>query len=159
MSWNQVYDPLGHWGGSSLAASLSLLVLLGLLAGFKARSHVAATAEASVAVLCAIVALAMPATLEPIRFAYAAAFGPLKVAWIIIAAIYLYELSVDNDQLEILKRSIAVPLPRRYRWRRRSHLCLSGHTMDSSQPKLRALTGGVPTGKGHLPGRRLNLHG
>jgi len=42
MSWNQAYDPLGHWLWSSLLAALPVFVLLGSLAFLKmARAHAA----------------------------------------------------------------------------------------------------------------------
>jgi lactate permease len=35
MQWTQVYDPIGYWWASTLIAALPIIVLLGLLAGFR----------------------------------------------------------------------------------------------------------------------------
>jgi lactate permease len=107
LTWTQVYDPFGHWWLSSLVAALPLLVLLGLLAGFKVRPHLAAIAGASAAVLSAIFAFGMPAPLALMSFAYGVAFGLLKIVWIVVAAVYLYDISVATGQFEIMKHSIA----------------------------------------------------
>jgi hypothetical protein len=39
MQWTQIYDPLGHWCLSTLVAALPIVVLFGLLAGFKVKPH------------------------------------------------------------------------------------------------------------------------
>src|SRR5262249_3244065 len=36
-----------------------------------------------------------------------AAFGILKIAWIVVAAVYLYDISVHTGQFEIMKHSVA----------------------------------------------------
>ena len=46
VTWTQVYDPTGHWWLSTLIAALPIVVLLGLLAGFKVRAHLCAIAGA-----------------------------------------------------------------------------------------------------------------
>ena len=63
MTWNQNYDPFGHWWLSTLVAALPILVLLGMLAGFKVRAHLCAIAGAATAVICAIFVFKMPALL------------------------------------------------------------------------------------------------
>ncbi len=105
--WTQVYDPLGHWWLSSLAAAVPILVLLGLLAGVKARPHLCAIAGAASAILCAILVFGMPARLAVTSFVYGVSFGLLKIVWIVVAAVYLYDISVDTGQFEIMKHSVA----------------------------------------------------
>ncbi|MFY9532309.1 MAG: lactate permease LctP family transporter [Candidatus Acidiferrales bacterium] len=113
MIWTQVYDPLGHWWLSTLVAALPILVLLGLLAGFKVRAHICAVAGAATAVLCAIIVFGMPAKLAFMSFFYGTAFGLLKIVWIVVAAVFLYDISVGTGQFEIMKQSVAAITPDR----------------------------------------------
>jgi lactate permease len=107
VTWTQVYDPLGHWWFSTLIAALPIIVLLGLLAGFKVRPHLCAMAGAGTAVLVSVIAFKMPALLAVSSFFYGAAFGLLKIVWIVIAAVFLYDISVETGQFEIMKQSVA----------------------------------------------------
>jgi lactate permease len=113
VTWTQVYDPFGHWWLSTLVAAIPILVLLTLLAGFRVRAHLCAIAGAAAAVIIAIVAFGMPAQLAVISFLYGGAFGFLKIVWIVIAAVFLYDISVDTGQFEIMKQSIAAITPDR----------------------------------------------
>ena len=113
MTWTQVYDPLGHWWLSTLLAALPIVVLLGLLAGLKVRPHLCAIAGAATAVLVAIIVFQMPALLAVSSFFYGAAFGLLKIVWIVIAAVFLYDISVETGQFEIMKQSVAAITPDR----------------------------------------------
>ena len=113
MTWTQVYDPLGHWWLSTLVAALPIIVLLGLLAGLKVRAHLCAVAGAATAVIVAIVIFKMPALLAVTSFFYGSAFGLLKIVWIVIAAVFLYDISVETGQFEIMKQSVAAITPDR----------------------------------------------
>jgi lactate permease len=113
VTWTQVYDPLGHWWLSTLVAALPIIVLLGLLAGLKVRAHLCAVAGAATAVICAIVVFGMPARLAVSSFFYGSAFGLLKIVWIVIAAVFLYDISVETGQFEIMKQSVAAITPDR----------------------------------------------
>jgi lactate permease len=113
MTWTQVYDPLGHWWLSTLIASLPIVFLLVLLAVFHVKPHWAALAGAIAAVLAAIVVFQMPASLATASFLYGVAFGLLKIAWIVVAAVFLYDIAVDTGQFEIMKRSVAAITPDR----------------------------------------------
>jgi lactate permease len=42
-----------------------------------------------------------------VSFLYGVAFGILKIAWIVVAAVYLYDISVETGQFEIMKHSVA----------------------------------------------------
>ncbi len=113
MTWTQVYDPMGHWWLSTLIAALPIIVLLGLLGGLRVRPHLCAIAGASTAVIVAILAFKMPALLAVSSFFYGSAFGLLKIVWIVIAAVFLYDISVDTGQFEIMKQSVAAITPDR----------------------------------------------
>jgi len=113
VTWTQVYDPLGHWWLSTLLAALPIVVLLGLLAGLKVRPHLCAVAGAATAVLVAMIVFQMPAPLALSSFFYGAAFGLLKIVWIVIAAVFLYDISVETGQFEIMKQSVAAITPDR----------------------------------------------
>src|SRR6478609_2159967 len=111
--WTQIYDPLGHWWLSTLVAALPIVVLFGLLAGLKMKPHWCAIAGALTAVAVAIIFFKMPPALAAISFGYGVAFGVLKIAWIVLAAVYLYDISVETGQFEIMKESIAGITPDR----------------------------------------------
>ncbi len=113
MNWIQVYDPFHLWQVSTLVAALPIIVLLGLLAVFGVRPHWSAIAGGTTAVVVASVAFTMPWSLSLMSFLYGVAFGLIKIAWIVVAAVYLYDISVATGQFEILKNSIATVTPDR----------------------------------------------
>ncbi|PYT03184.1 MAG: L-lactate permease, partial [Acidobacteria bacterium] len=107
MTWTQVYDPFGHWWLSTVVAALPIVVLFCLLAVFRVRPHLAALAGALTATCAASLAFGMPWPLSFVSFFYGAAFGVLKIAWIVVAAVYLYDISVYTGQFEVMKESVA----------------------------------------------------
>ena len=113
MSWTQVYDPAGIWWVSTLIAALPILVLFTLLAGLKVKPHWCAIAAAITAMLLATLVFQDAGLLAASAFAYGVAYGILKIAWIVLAAVYLYDISVETGQFEIMKESIAGITPDR----------------------------------------------
>lgn len=113
MTWTQVYDPFGAWWLSTLVAALPVIVLLGLLAVFRVKPHWAAMAGAATALIAASTVFHMPWSLSSASLLYGAAFGLLKIAWIVVAAVFLYDISVHTGQFEIMKHSVAAITPDR----------------------------------------------
>ena len=107
MHWTQIYDPFGRWWLSTLVATLPIFVLFGLLVGLKVRPHWCAIAGAMTAAFVAVVFFKMPVILAAMSFGYGVAFGLLKIAWIVLAAVFLYDISVATGQFEIMKESVA----------------------------------------------------
>jgi lactate permease len=105
--WMQVYDPFGRWWLSTLVATFPILVLFGLLVGAKVKPHWCAIAGAATAATVAVVFFKMPVILAAASFGYGVAFGLLKIAWIVLAAVFLYDISVETGQFEIMKESVA----------------------------------------------------
>jgi lactate permease len=117
MPWTQVYDPLNSSLGSPLLAALPVVLLLGLLASGRVSAERAALAGLLAAVLLAIF-FYTPQSPEPAETGewagtmlaaagFGAAFGLLPIGWIVLAAIFLYTLTVDTGQFEIVKQSVA----------------------------------------------------
>jgi lactate permease len=105
-TWTQVYDPLGHWWLSALVAALPIIVLFTLLAGLRVAPHWSALAGAVTAILVAILVFHMPASLASGSFLYGVATGLMNIVWIVVAAVYLYDISVSTGDFEIMKASV-----------------------------------------------------
>ena len=105
--WSQGYDPLGNWFLSALVAALPVIVLLYMLAVKQTGAPAAAAGGALTALLVAIFFARMPLHLALTSFVYGSAFGLLPIGYVVFAAIFLYQISLDSGQFEIMKASIA----------------------------------------------------
>jgi lactate permease len=112
MDWVQVYDPLGSPFLSTLLATLPIVALLGLLAG-GIDAPKSALAGLITALAVAILGFGMPADAAFASAGYGACFGLLPIGWIVIAAVFLFQLTVRSGQFEIVKRSVAALSPDR----------------------------------------------
>ncbi len=106
MAWIQVYDPLGSAWLSTAAAALPIVLLLVALAVLEWRAHVAAGAGLLAALAVSVVVYGMPVSAAAATAAYGAAFGLLPIGWIIVNAVFLYNLTVATGQFEIVKASV-----------------------------------------------------
>jgi lactate permease len=106
-TWTQIYDPFGHWWLSALVAALPIVVLFTLMAGFRVKPHWSALAGAGTAVLVAHFAFTMPWSLAGGSFLYGVSTGILNIVWIVVAAVYLYDIAVSTGDFEIMKSSVA----------------------------------------------------
>ena len=107
MPWSQVYDPLGGIGVSALVAALPVVVLMALLAFWHVRAHVAAAIALLTAGTVAVAVYGMPPTLAVAAAGYGAAFGLLPIGWLVVNAIFIYQLSVETGQFVVLQKQIA----------------------------------------------------
>jgi lactate permease len=108
MSWTQVYTPVGNnLLLSALVAAIPVLVLLGLLAVFHVRAHIAALAGLASAMLIAVVVYGMPAKFAGMAAVYGGAFGLFPIGWIVLNAIFVYDVTVHTGQFEVVKHTIA----------------------------------------------------
>src|SRR5215472_9092807 len=118
MHWTQNYHPFGSPLLATLVAALPIVLLLGLLATGRVSAPRAALAGLLAAVAAAVLVFVPPEVAEPggsqaawagtvlTAAANGAAFGLLPIGWIVLAAIFLYSLTVDTGQFEIVKHSV-----------------------------------------------------
>jgi lactate permease len=105
--WIQGYDPLGNWAISTTVSALPVLVLLGLLATGRARAWTAALAGLGTAALVALGVFRMPASMVLASVAVGVVFALFRIVWLIVAAVFLYDITVETGQFEVMKASIA----------------------------------------------------
>jgi lactate permease len=105
-SWQQQYDPMGHWWLSTIIASLPVIVLLGALAFGHVKAHYAALAGLATALLTAVVGFHMPARLAGATTVYGLLYGLFPIGWIVLNVIFLYQLTVESGRFEVLKHSL-----------------------------------------------------
>jgi lactate permease len=104
--WIQVYDPLASAWLSTAAAALPIVLLLATLGLLEWRAHYAALAGLVSALTIAVVVYGMPAPTALATTLYGAAYGFLPIGWIIINAVFLYNLTVLTGQFDIVKSSV-----------------------------------------------------
>lgn len=104
--WQQNYDPLGNVWLSAAVAVIPIIVFFLSLMVFKLKGYTAAFIAVLLATLIAIFVYNMPASKALYSLLYGALFGLFPIGWIIIAAIFLYKLSIKSGYFEILKASI-----------------------------------------------------
>jgi lactate permease len=104
--WSQVYDPYGSMLLSTGLAALPVIVLLGAIGIFEIKAHYAAILGLGTALAVAILAFGMPPAMAGMSAAYGAAFGLLPIGWIILNVIFLYQLTNEKGEFEVLQRSI-----------------------------------------------------
>jgi lactate permease len=113
MPWLQNYDPLNSQFLSTLVAALPIVVLLGLLGSGRVSAHMAAAAGLITAMLAAVSVFHMPVSAAMASAADGAGYGLFPIGWIVVMAIFLYALTVETGQFEIVKRSVASLSPDR----------------------------------------------
>jgi lactate permease len=119
MPWTQNYEPLQPAWLSPLAAAVPILLLLGLLATGRVSAARAALAGLVGAVLVAVLVFTPPEAASPdgpgragwavtvlAAAGHGAAFGLFPIGWIVVSAIFLYNLTVETGHFETVKRSV-----------------------------------------------------
>ncbi|WP_104104289.1 L-lactate permease [Arthrobacter sp. 08Y14] len=89
---------------SALLALVPLLLFFFLLAVVKTRAYVAGAWSLLAALLIAVLGFSMPVGLALLSATQGAAFGLFPVVWIIIMAVWLYQVTVLSGRFEDLRR-------------------------------------------------------
>lgn len=104
--WQQLYAPLGSLGLSALAALIPIIFFFLALAVLRLKGHVAGSITLVLALLVAIFAYGMPVDMALASAGYGFLYGLWPIAWIIVAAVFLYKLTVQSGQFEVIRDSV-----------------------------------------------------
>ncbi len=104
--WQQNYDPAGNIWLSSLIAALPILFFFYALIKLKLKGYQAGTVTVAIALLVALFFYKMPADRAFASVGYGFFYGLWPIAWIIIAAVFVYRISVKTGQFDIIRASI-----------------------------------------------------
>src|SRR5207253_7155783 len=98
MTWTQTYAPLGSLYFSALVAALPVVVLLGALAFFHVKAHLAALLGLAMALGTAIFVYGMPGKMAAATAFNGAAYGLFPIGWIVLNAIFVYDITVRTGK-------------------------------------------------------------
>jgi lactate permease len=108
LTWTQTYMPFSDsYLLPALVAAIPLIILFVMLAVMRKPGHKAAFLATAAAVILSIFAWGMPAKLAINATLYGAAFGLFPIVWIVITAIWIYNMTVESGEFEIIKNSLA----------------------------------------------------
>ena len=105
-TWNQIYNPLGNAGLSTLAAAVPVVTLLVLIASGKVKAHIAAIIAVIVTNLITIFVFTMPAGMSIRASILGIVTGFFPIGWIVLNVIFLYQVTVRCGKFELLKRAV-----------------------------------------------------
>jgi lactate permease len=91
---------------SALVAALPVFVLLGFLAKH-VKAHYSAILGLITCAAVAILVYKMPAGMAGMAAVHGALFGLLPIGWIVLNAIFIYDITVKSGDFEVVKHSIA----------------------------------------------------
>ena len=104
--YTQIFDPVSHsLGLSTIFAVLPLLTIFVLLGAVKMKAQWASLIALAVAIIVAIAVYGLPTGQALSSAGEGAAFGIFPIMWIVVNAIWVYNLTVSTGHFDVLRRS------------------------------------------------------
>ncbi len=107
MTWTQIYDPMGNMALSSFMAAIPIIVVFYLLAVRRTPGQIAGVIALTSAILVSIFVYKMPVNLALTASGMGALYGIFPIFWIVVTAIFIYNMTVETGQFDVIKDSIA----------------------------------------------------
>ncbi len=104
--WQQNYDPAGNIWLSALVALIPIVFFFLALTKLRLKGHQAGTVTVLLALGVALLFYKMPVSAALASAVYGFFYGLWPIAWIIVAAVFLYRLSVKTGQFDVIRSSI-----------------------------------------------------
>jgi lactate permease len=105
--WEQLYNPLNNIWLSAAIAAIPIVLFIVMLVFVKLKGYVAGGLSVLVAGAVALFVYKMPAAMVAAAAVYGVLAGIWPVASIVLAAIFLYKITVKTGQFTIIKNSIS----------------------------------------------------
>ncbi|MEO8583460.1 MAG: lactate permease LctP family transporter [Flavitalea sp.] len=107
MNWKQVIDPFNNISLSVVVATVPILFIFWALIIKKMKGYKASLIAIGIAILIAIFVYGMPVKLALLSTANGALYGLFPICWIVISAVFLFNITVKSGQFEIIKHFMA----------------------------------------------------
>ena len=106
--YEQVYEPIANnLALSTLVAVIPIIVLFALLAGVRMAAQWASLITLAVALVIAVLVYGMPIDLALNSTLLGICFGLFPIVWIVINAIFIYNVIVDTGFFDTIRDSLA----------------------------------------------------
>ena len=112
MPWTQIVDPLNNIALSAAVAALPVVFIFFLLIR-KMKGYLASLLTVALAVIIAVVVYGMPIHLAMSSFLHGALYGLFPICWVIIGAVFLFNVTVKSGQFDVIKNFMASITPDR----------------------------------------------
>jgi len=113
MNWTQVINPLNNFTLSALVASIPIIFIFWALTIRKMKGYQASFLTMATAIVIALFVYGMPTKLVLLSAFHGALYGVFPICWIILNAVFLYNITVKSGQFEIIKNFMASITPDR----------------------------------------------
>ncbi len=110
-AWLQQYDPTGNIWLSALIALIPIIFFFLALTKLRMKGYMAGTITVLLALGVALIFYRMPVSTALASVVYGFFYGLWPIAWIIVAAVFLYKISVKTGQFDIIRASILSVTP------------------------------------------------
>ena len=104
--WQQNYDTAGNIWLSALVALIPIVFFFLALTKLRLKGYQAGTVTVLLALGVALLFYKMPVSAALASAVYGFFYGLWPIAWIIVAAVFLYKLSVKTGQFDVIRSSI-----------------------------------------------------
>lgn len=107
MVWKQIIDPFNNILLSALVAVIPILFIFWALIIKKMKGYVASLLAISIAIILAVLVYKMPVQLALLSAANGATYGLFPICWIVISAVFLFNITVASGKFEVIKYFMA----------------------------------------------------
>ncbi|WP_223834109.1 L-lactate permease [Spirosoma profusum] len=107
MVWKQVIDPFNSITLSVLVALVPILFIFWALIIRRMKGYQASLIAIGIAMIIAIAVYGMPIKLALLSVTHGAMYGLFPICWLVVTAVFLFNLTVKSGQFEIIKHFMA----------------------------------------------------
>ena len=107
MVWKQVINPINNLAVSVVVAAVPILFIFWALIINKMKGYQASLIATGIAMLIAIFVYGMPVKLALLSASHGALYGLFPICWLVVMAVFLFNLTVKSGQFEIIKHFMA----------------------------------------------------
>ncbi|PKQ45374.1 L-lactate permease [Confluentibacter flavum] len=107
MSWNQIIDPFNNIAISAFISVLPIIFIFWALIIKKMKGYKASLIAMVFAIAIAVLIYGMPLELALISSTSGTLYGMFPICWIVITAVFLFNMTVESGQFEVIKHFMA----------------------------------------------------